>query len=71
MTRDIKGTGYAILHGVKTVYVDTDTGEILQFGGARSKIEFKRKCDGMFPDRKCNAYTLVEYMKLTDIQDGK
>lgn len=66
MKRDKSAVNYANLRNIKYFYVDTKTGEVLQFGTSQSRIFFERKCNGMFPERQCKVYSLPEYLKETE-----
>jgi hypothetical protein len=52
---------YAKRKGVTCVYVDIETGEIMQFGASKSLELHKKQWEGMFPDRKMQAIYTKDY----------
>lgn len=68
MKRDTSGLAFAKRHNVKCVLVDTDTGEIMQFGGsAGSNLKrYAKKWDGMFPDRTTETMSVEAYISRTE-----
>lgn len=52
---------YAKRKGVSVVYVDTETGEIMQFGTSKSLKAHKELWEGMFPSRKMQAIYTKDY----------
>lgn len=68
LKRDTKGLSYALRHNVKCVLVDTDTGEIMQFGGsAGSNLKrYAKKWDGMFPDRTTETMSVDAYISRSE-----
>lgn len=57
---------YARRKGVNVIYVDTETGEIMQFGASKPIEEWAKQWDGMFPDRKMTTIFLKDYKKLIE-----
>ena len=58
---DKSGIEYARRKGVTCLYVDIETGEIMQFGVSRSRAECEKIWDGMFPYRKMQAVYTKDY----------
>jgi hypothetical protein len=54
---------YAKRKGVSIIYVDTETGEIMQFGTSKSLKAQAELWDGMFPSRKMQAIYTKDYEK--------
>lgn len=54
---------YAKRKGVSIIYVDTETGEIMQFGSSKSLDVLTKQWEGMFPSRKMQAVYTKDYEK--------
>lgn len=54
---------YAKRKGVSIIYVDTETGEIMQFGSSKSLYVLTKQWEGMFPSRKMKAVYTKDYEK--------
>ena len=54
---------YAKRKGVSVIYVDTETGEIMQFGSSKSLDVLTKQWEGMFPSRKMQAVYTKDYEK--------
>ena len=63
LEKDISGLAYAKRKGVTCVYVDTETGEIMQFGTSKSLANNSALWEGMFPTRKMQAVYTKDYEK--------
>lgn len=63
--RDVSAIRYATSKGCDFIYVDMETGEVMQFGYLKSKGRHTANWDGMFPSRKMKAMPLEEYSKIT------
>lgn len=57
---------YAKRKGVSITYVDTETGEIMQFGSTRSLANQSKQWEGMFPHRKMQAVYTKDYEKFIE-----
>ena len=57
---------YAKRKGVSIIYVDTETGEIMQFGTSKSLKAQAELWDGMFPSRKMQAVYTKDYEKFIE-----
>ena len=57
---------YAKRKGVSVVYVDTETGEIMQFGSSKSLDVLTKQWEGMFPSRKMQAVYTKDYEKFIE-----
>ena len=66
LEKDISGLAYAKRKGVTCVYVDTETGEIMQFGTSKSLANNSVLWDGMFPTRKMQAVYTKDYEKFIE-----
>lgn len=71
MKYDESAVEYCERKGVKFVYYDTDTGEIMQFGCYASRTLFSRKCDGMFPKRNMKVVSIEGYKLLFKKKEKK
>ncbi len=63
--RDVSAIEYSKRKGVDFVYVDIETGEIMQFGGKKNRGRHIEQWDGMFPTRNMKPMSLNEYEELT------
>lgn len=63
---DKSGIEYARRKRVSVIYVDIDTGEIMQFGTSKSVELHSIQWDGMFPYRRMKAIHTVEYEKFIE-----
>lgn len=52
---------YAKRKGVTCLYVDIETGEIMQFGSSKSLDVLTKQWEGMFPSRKTKAVYTKDY----------
>lgn len=66
LEKDISGLAYAKRKNVTCVYVDTETGEIMQFGTSKSLANNSVLWDGMFPTRKMQAVYTKDYEKFIE-----
>lgn len=66
LEKDVSGLAYAKRKGVTCVYVDTETGEIMQFGTSKSLKAQADLWDGMFPSRKMQAVYTKDYEKFIE-----
>lgn len=66
LEKDISGLAYAKRKGVTCVYVDTETGEIMQFGTSKSLANNSVLWEGMFPSRKMKAIYTKDYEKFIE-----
>lgn len=57
---------YAKRKGVSIIYVDTETGEIMQFGSSKSLDVLTKQWEGMFPSRKMKAVYTRDYEKFIE-----
>lgn len=57
---------YAKRKGVSIVYVDTETGEIMQFGSSKSLDVLTKQWEGVFPSRKMKAVYTRDYEKFIE-----
>ena len=57
---------YAKRKSVSVLYVDTETGEIMQFGTTKSLDVLAVQWDGMFPNRKMKAVYTKDYAKFIE-----
>ena len=68
---DTSGIEYARRKKVTVIYVDTDSGEIMQFGANKCLELLKIQWDGMFPYRKMEAIYTSEYEKFIESLKNK
>lgn len=66
LQKDVSGLEYAKRKGVTCIYVDTETGEIMQFGTTKSLETHKIQWDGMFHYRKMQAVYTKDYEKFIE-----
>ncbi len=66
LEKDVSSLAYAKRKGVTCVYVDTETGEIMQFGTSKSLDVNKVAWDGIFPYRKMQAVYTKDYEKFIE-----
>ena len=59
---DESGVLYARRHEVNFVYVDLDTGELMQFGINHTKDIWNGRWQGMFPNRRMKTMGVQEYV---------
>lgn len=58
---DEKAIQYAEKNEIDYLYVDIDTGEVMQFGRLRDKSKYEKRWKDMFPYRNMKSMTLDEY----------
>lgn len=66
LEKDVSGLAYAKRKGVTCVNVDTETGEIMQFGTSKSLANNSVLWEGMFPTRKMQAVYTKDYEKFIE-----
>lgn len=66
LEKDVSGLAYAKRKNVTCVYVDTETGEIMQFGTSKSLKAQAELWEGMFPSRKMQAIYTKDYEKFIE-----
>ena len=57
---------YAKRKEISVIYVDTETGEIMQFGSSKSIDVLIKQWEGMFPSRKMQAVYTRDYEKFIE-----
>lgn len=65
LRRDEASIRYARVNRIDYVYVDVETGEIMQFGYLRDRGRHDGQWSGMFPHRQMQAMKLDDYDEMT------